>query len=144
MQIAQDLLVKLQTLRDARKIIPVLPGLIDTAAFDAARKAVWTEVRARHNLPKDLKFKVELDGPLAGELRRKADGQPYDAPTAVPDTSFAEGVVGALIGAFSLGQPQTYVVVPTDDDEALQKFDNLDAMFAYIKDETGLRCVAIP
>lgn len=144
MQIAQDLLVKLQTLRDARKIIPVLPGLIQTSAFDTARKAVWNEVRTRHNLPNDVKFKVELDGPLAGELRRKADSQPYDAPTAVPDTSFAEGLMGALIGAFVPGQPQSYVVVPVDEDAALMKFDNLDAMFAYIKDETGLRCVAVP
>ena len=43
----------------------------------AQRADLWRRIRHDYYLPADTKFKVELDGPLAGELRASGSSAPW-------------------------------------------------------------------
>lgn len=74
MRISDDFLNRMQALRDQRRNTTD-PWLIDQ--IKRAKQQWWDELRAAYNLPEGVKFKVELDGELAGELRYKSTGLPY-------------------------------------------------------------------
>lgn len=55
-----------------------------------AKVAWWKKLRGNYHLPKQMKFSIELDGDLAGELRIKGSGGvPYKTPAeAVRDPDY--------------------------------------------------------
>lgn len=52
------------------------------------RADLWRRIRREHNLPDDVKFKVELDGPLAGELRASGTSVPWMGATSSSEVGF--------------------------------------------------------
>lgn len=49
----------------------------DSSDASAQRADLWRGIRKDYNLPDNIKFKVELDGPLAGELRASGSSAPW-------------------------------------------------------------------
>lgn len=130
MRISSQLLTKLRALRDARNASEVLPACINIASFKDARKRIWQEIRATYNLPSQLKFKVELDGAAAGELRRKDTSAPYtpvsapSVPTAAPQTS----------------DGQRFLVI---GDDAETPVHGVAALLTHLRNEYDLRIVQL-
>lgn len=133
MKISATLLSKLVAVRDARNASAVLPNLVTADRLKAARAAVWGEIRTTYNLPTHLKFKVELDGPDAGELRRKDTSQPF-----VPTTP----VSAAATGASGSAQAR-FVVIDMDDPGAPQTVDGQAALFSLLAADYNVRVVAV-
>jgi hypothetical protein len=129
MRIDNDLLNKLRAVRDARNVNSVLPTLVSATALKAARGDVWGQIRARHSLPAGVKFKVELDGPDAGELRRKDTSEPF-----VPATPAASHACGNVSGC------QQFLVI-SDDDEL--RVSGVDALLAHLRDQHDIRVVKL-
>lgn len=70
----------LDQFRDIRALRQIGERFGRSDLIDAAKglKAeLWQGVRNTYSLPADMKFSVELDGELAGELRVKGTGQAY-------------------------------------------------------------------
>lgn len=132
MRIDNDLLTQLRAVRDARNVNSVFPTLVSGDALKNARRGVWDAIRARYSLPTDVKFKVELDGPDAGELRRKDTSEAYTPPAPNPVQRPAAESASAI----------RYVVIDDDANDEIV-FSNLADVFAYVRDNSSIRVVAV-
>lgn len=128
MRITQEQLDKMRAIRDARNISTVLPGLVSINQLKSLKTSIWADIRRAHNLPADVKFKVELDGADAGEIRRKDNSQPFEHPFRAASAAPAAGV--------------RYVVID-DSDDSEQIFDSVDDVFAYVRDNSDIRIVKV-
>lgn len=133
MRIDNDLLTQLRAVRDARNVNSVFPTLVSGDALKNARRGVWDTIRARYSLPTDVKFKVELDGPDAGELRRKDTSEAYTPPA--PNS-------GAQCSVDPAGGSTRYVVIDDDANDEIV-FSNLADVFAYVRDNSSIRVVTV-
>lgn len=132
MRIDNDLLTKLRAVRDARNVNSVFPTLVSDSALESARQDVWAAIRDRYSLPADVKFKVELDGPDAGELRRKDNSEAYTLPRPAAQSMTAASSEAA----------GRYVVIDDDNDNEIV-FGNLPDVFAYIRDNSSIRVITV-
>lgn len=135
MKISAELLNKLRGVRDARNAAAVLPDAMSPEQVATVKKRIWQEIRRVYNLPTNVKFKIELDGELAGELRYKDTGRPYVPPAA------AMTAIPAVTGAGAQASSGTkYVVIDDDDERVLNSFDDL---IDWLRDNYGVRVVAV-
>lgn len=128
MRITQEQLDKMRAIRDARNISTVLPGLVSIDQLKSLKTSIWADIRRAHSLPADMKFKVELDGDNAGEIRRKDNSQPFESSFCTPAAAPTAGV--------------RYVVID-DSDDSEQVYDNVDDVFAYVRDNSDIRIVKV-
>lgn len=137
MKISAELLNKLRGIRDARNAASVLPDAMSPEQLSSMKKRVWQEIRRTYNLPDRVKFKVELDGEKAGELRYKDNGLPYTPPTIASQAATANRASATSAGSAA---GVKYVVIDDDDERVLTSFEDL---VEWLRDNHGVRVVTV-
>jgi len=77
MKINEELLKQFRDIRSLRQIGERFERGDLIGAAKELKAELWEAVHALYSLPTGMKFSVELDGDLAGELRVKGTGQAY-------------------------------------------------------------------
>lgn len=77
MKIKESFVDQFRDVRALRKIAERFErnDLLDVA--NELSSELWEGTRSYYNLPSDVKFSIELDGDLVGELRIKGTGKAY-------------------------------------------------------------------